>query len=223
MTKKELELLVASLLKQIENQAITIQQLNQTIDGLTQSNKELSEKIDELLQRINKNSKNSSKPPSSDGLAKPIIKSTRASTDKKQGGQTGHQGAYLSITSKPDIVIQHMPEACEGCFHYDKCKGTACIAEKRHVIDAVVETRITEHQSLVIQECPLKKEIVKGQFPNEIKATVQYGTNLNSLVVALNTVGAVSVNRTHEILSSVFNIPLSTGTISNMVSRCAAQ
>ena len=45
------------------------------------------------------------------------------------------------------------------------------------------------------------------------------GKNLQALVVALNTVGAVSVNRTHEILSSVFHIPLATGTIKNMVTR----
>lgn len=61
----------------------------------------------------------------------------------------------------------------------------------------------------------------QGTFPKDIKATVQYGKNLQALVVALNTVGAVSVNRTHEILSSVFNIPLAAGTIKNMVTRCA--
>ena len=61
----------------------------------------------------------------------------------------------------------------------------------------------------------------KGSFPNDVKATVQYGENLQALSVALNTVGAVSVRRTPEILSGVFNIPLATGTISNMVKRCA--
>lgn len=60
-----------------------------------------------------------------------------------------------------------------------------------------------------------------GAFPADIKATVQYGENLQALSVALNTVGAVSVKRTHEILSSVFNIPIATETISSMVKRCA--
>ena len=58
-------------------------------------------------------------------------------------------------------------------------------------------------------------------IPKNIKATVQYGKNLQAMVVAFNTVGAVSINRTHEILFSVFNIPLATGTIKNMVTRCA--
>jgi transposase len=50
---------------------------------------------------------------------------------------------------------------------------------------------------------------------------MQYGTNLEALAVSLNTVGMVSINRTHEILSGVFGVPISTGTISAMVSECA--
>ena len=61
----------------------------------------------------------------------------------------------------------------------------------------------------------------RGAFPSDVKAAVQYGENLQSLAVALNTVGAVSIKRTHEILSGVFNIPIATGTISSMVKRCA--
>lgn len=61
----------------------------------------------------------------------------------------------------------------------------------------------------------------RGEFSADIKAAVQYGENLRALSVALNTVGAVSVKRTHEILSGVFNIPIATGTISSMVKRCA--
>ena len=110
-----------------------------------------------------------------------------------------------------------MPSACEGCPHYKMCKGTACVAEKRHVIDAVVTVNVVEHQLLEIPICMLHGDTRKGSFPNDVKATVQYGENLQALSVALNTVGAVSVKRTHEILSGVFNIPIATGTISNMV------
>ena len=101
------------------------------------------------------------------------------------------------------------------------CKGTACIAEKRHVIDAVVTVNVTEHQLLEIPICMLHGDTRKGAFPTNVKATVQYGENLQALSVALNTVGAVSVKRTHEILSGGFNIPIATGTISNMVKRRA--
>ncbi|WP_083461546.1 IS66 family transposase [Cellulosilyticum ruminicola] len=50
---------------------------------------------------------------------------------------------------------------------------------------------------------------------------MQYGQNLQALVIALNTIGMVSINRTHEILSNLFCIPISTGTIHKMVTECA--
>ena len=80
---------------------------------------------------------------------------------------------------------------------------------------------VTAHNLIEMRECPLHGGIKTGSFPKNIKATVQYGKNLQAMVVAFNTVGAASINRTHEILPSVFNIPLATGTIKNMVTRCA--
>ena len=101
------------------------------------------------------------------------------------------------------------------------CKGTARIAEKRLVADAVVDVNITEHQSLEIPACMMHGDTRRGEFPAAVKAAVQYGGTLHALSVALNTVGAMSVKRIHEVLSGVFNIPIATGTISNMVKRCA--
>ena len=211
MTTNELnELLlqqVASLTATVEAQAKSIEELNQTIK--------------ELKEQLNKNSKNSSKPPSSDGYKKPTPKSLRTPSGKKQGGQKGHPGTRLSVIAEPDEIKSHMPSACEGCPYYNRCKGVACVAEKRHVVDAVVTVEVTEHQLLEIPACPLHGGNRKGAFPSNVNAAVQYGKNLQALVVAFNTVGAVSIKRTHEILSGVFNIPLATGTISNMVKRCA--
>jgi transposase len=128
----------------------------------------------------------------------------------------------LTTTAEPDEVIHHIPPVCCDCPSQDTCISGAGINETRQIIDAVVEVKITAHKTLVFN-CPLSGIMHKGVFPDSIKGPVQYGENLQALVVALNTIGAVSVNRTHEILSSVFNIPLSTGTISAMVSRCAAR
>ena len=199
----------------------TVDFLNATIDAQTQLIAQLNQTIQELKEQLNKNSKNSSKPPSSDGLKKPAPKSLRKSSGKKVGGQEGHQGTRLSVTTAPDETVKHMPSACEGCLYYQMCKSTACIAEKRHVIDAVVTVNVVEHQALEIPVCMIHGGTRKGDFPNAVNASVQYGENLQALSVALNTVGAVSIKRTHEILSGVFNIPIATGTISNMVKRCA--
>ena len=199
----------------------SLNSLQQSFDAQTALIAQLNQTIQELKEQLNKNSKNSSKPPSSDGFKRPAPKSLRKPSGKKVGGQEGHQGTFLSVLSDPDKIVKHMPSTCEGCPHYKMCKGTACVAEKRHVIDAVVTVNVVEHQLLEIPICMLHGDTRKGNFPNDVKATVQYGENLQALSVALNTVGAVSVKRTHEILSGVFNIPLATGTISNMVKRCA--
>ena len=218
MTKDEMN---EQLLQQVNSLTATVDSLNATIAAQTQLIAQLNQTIQELKEQLNKNSKNSSKPPSSDGLKKPAPKSLRKSSGKKVGAQNGHPGTNLAVTTAPDETIKHMPSACEGCPHYKMCKGTACISEKRHVIDAVVTVNVTEHQVLEIPICMLHGGTRKGEFPSDVKASVQYGENLQALSVALNTVGAVSIKRTHEILSGVFNIPIATGTISNMVKRCA--
>ena len=211
MTKDEM---IEQLLQQVNSLTVTVANQTNLIAQLNQT-------IQELKEQINKNSKNSSKPPSSDGLKKPSPKSLRKPSGKSAGGQKGHNGSHLAIAVHPSGTIKHMPSTCNGCPYFTMCEKTACITEKRHVVDVVVEVSVTEHQKLEVPICMLHGDTRNGEFPSDIKATVQYGENLQALVVTLNTVGAVSINRTHEILSGVFNIPIATGTISNMVSRCA--
>ena len=209
------------LTKQNSTLTATVDSMNQTINELDQTITELNQTIKELKEQLNKNSKNSSKPPSSDGLKKPVVKknrSLRESSGKKQGAQEGHDGVHLSVISNPDHTREHMHSDCTG---RTKCLDKACIRETRHEIDAVVTVDVTAHNLIEVRECPLHGGVKTGSFPENIKATVQYGKNLQAMVVAFNTVGAVSINRTHEILSSVLNIPLATGTIKNMVTRCA--
>ena len=126
------------LLQQVNSLTSTVDSLNATINAQTQLIAQLNQTIQELKEQLNKNSKNSSKPPSSDGFKKPAPKSLRKASCKKAGGQNGHQGTHLAVITASDKIVKHMPSACEGCPHYQICKGTACIAEKRHVIDAVV-------------------------------------------------------------------------------------
>jgi transposase len=200
---------------------LTIDNMQQTIDGLQQMIETLNQTVKELTEKLSMNSRNSSKPPSSDGLGKPSPKSLRQPSGKKPGGQEGHPGSFLGSVAKPDEIVRHMPSSCSGCPLSETCEKRACVGETRQVVDAVVTVKVTEHQSLVIEECPLHGVQQQGEFPDDIKANVQYGEQLQALTVALNTIGAVSVNRTHEILSGVFGVPISTGTVVNMVSNCA--
>ena len=198
----------SALIAQVADLSATVESLNQTIK--------------ELQEQINKNSKNSSKPPSSDGLKKPPVnkdKSLRGKSGKKPGAQNGHNGANLSVLTNPDEVEHHMHQDCTNCPYHDSCLEKACIKETRKELDAVVRINTTAHELILVKDCPMHGGNKLGTFPENIKAAVQYGKNLQALVIALNTVGAVSVNRTHEILSGVFDIPLATGTIKNMVTR----
>lgn len=192
------------------------QQLIETIARLTQTIEAQNRRIEELLEQLNKNSRNSSKPPSSDGYKKPKPKSLRESTGRKAGGQDGHEGHHLSIEQPPKEIVSHMPDGCAACPLCEKCRGTACIAETRKVADAAIEIHVTAHEALAVT-CPLTGKKLRGSFPEDVKGPIQYGKKLQGLIVAFNTVGAVSANRTKEIFGSVFGIPLSTGTIHSMV------
>ena len=128
MTKDEI---IQQLLQQVNT-------LTDIVNAQTQLTARLNQTIQELKEQLNKNSQNSSKTPSSDGYKKPAPKSLRKPSGKKAGGQDGHQGTHLAVVTAPDEIVRHMPSVCEGCQHYQLCRDTACIVEKRHVIDATV-------------------------------------------------------------------------------------
>ena len=142
MTKEEFDF-QRRLLEQIET-------LNATVAAQAKTIEQLSHTIAELREQINKNSQTSSKLPSSDGLKKPKTKSLRESSGKNPGGQDGHQGNNLSKFATVTESIPHMPVACTGCSHYEMCKGKACVAKRRQVVDINVEVKVTEHQALKV-------------------------------------------------------------------------
>ncbi|MCC7361460.1 MAG: hypothetical protein IT317_18380 [Anaerolineales bacterium] len=77
---------------------------------------DLITRIEQLEARLNKDSHNSHKPPSSDGPAKrPRPRSLRQRSGKKSGGQPGHPGATLCLVDDPDTVVPHLPATCAGC------------------------------------------------------------------------------------------------------------
>jgi len=150
-------------------------ELKQLLFSLNNSIDQLNQTIAELNEKLNKNSKNSSKPPSSDGLKKPVTKSLRQKSGKKPSGQQGHDGNHLAIITDPDEVKKHFPKACINSPNISKCiDQRACVVEKRHVIDAVVNIHMTEHQKYSFRKCPFHEgQILHGVFPAGASATVQ--------------------------------------------------
>lgn len=154
-----------------------VQQLTETISTLNQTIAELNQTIAELRERLNKNSSNSSKPPSTDGYEKPNPKSLRKPSGRKAGGQEGHKGHHLNIEQAPNEIVSHMPSACTGCPYYEECRGKSCVAETRKVADAFIEIQVTAHEALRVN-CPLTGKTLRGSFPSDVKGPVQYGKTL---------------------------------------------
>lgn len=152
--------LVKTLTETLNNQSSTINELTAEIAAL-------KETIKELVEQKNKNSHNSSKPPSSDGYNKPSPKSQREKTNRSKGGQKGHPGKNMSIPHGSDEVIDHHPDKCQSCPHLSECvqeKRFEC-TESRYVVGVEIVTTVTEHRSMSACECPLGEELSKGKFP----------------------------------------------------------
>src|ERR1700690_4296334 len=82
--------------------------------ALREQVKVLLVRVQELEARAAKDSHNSGKPPSTDGL-KRRTKSLRKSSGKKAGGQLGHRGETLHLVATPDAVVEHRPAVCTAC------------------------------------------------------------------------------------------------------------
>ena len=201
-----------------ELKKLTKEELIEILLAMTSKIAELTIEVTELKARLNQNSKNSSKPPSSDAYNKP--KNHRKPSGKKPGAQYGHEGSGFKLAQEPDEYIAHNPKECIQCPKYMECQAEKEVNETRYEIDIDIATTTTAHQSMKVK-CPETQEALTGNFPEYITGRIQYGANLKALAVSLNTYGTVSIDRTHEILSGVFGVPISTGTIASMVSDCA--
>ena len=193
----------------IEQQTLLIKQLEATI-------KELQQRILELEEQLHKNSNNSSKPPSSDGLSKPKPKSLRKRTGKKPGAQPGHKGSGLRLTGDVSEPVVYKPQECKGCELCGQCKccGKSAV---RNVIDVKILTQIIPHYT-ESYFCPKQGgEIICGKFPEDINSSMQYGNGIRALAISLNTAGMMGIKRVHDILQAVLGLPISCGNISNMV------
>jgi len=159
--------------------------------------------IQELRDQLAKHSRNSGKPPSSDGLKKPRTRSLRKKTGRRSGGQKGHKGHTLEMVAHPQHVEVHPASQCPHCTA-DLQSVERCAVERRQVFDIPpARIEVTEHQA-EIKICPGCGHPVKGEFPPDVTQPVQYGRRIKAQVAYLNNYQLIPWARVCELLGDFY-------------------
>jgi transposase len=194
-----------------------VQYLQDTVGVLQDNNQILQQNLEQVHQRLRaveeqlkKNSRNSHKPPSSDGLKK--IPKVRKPSGKKPGGQKGHKGTTLQMVENPDIIEVHKVERCGRCGQSLKAEKVLGY-DRRQVFDLPpIKVEVTEHQA-EIKECGHCGTLTTAKFPEEVTYKVQYGPGLKATAAYIKSYGLLSYERAAELFEDLFGVPLSGGTL----------
>lgn len=193
----------------------------QLFDYLVWELQTLQDQLQALQDQLNKNSKNSSKPPSSDGLKKtPRTKSQRKPGNKKNGGQEGHVGHTLEPVEEPDHIEVHVADRCTVCDATLE-DVEAEDHQRRQVFDIPpVKIEVTEHQA-EIKTCPHCGRTNMASFPPDVTASVQYGSRIRAMAVYQNNYQFVPLERIGDFFEDIFNHRPSEAIILQANATCA--
>jgi transposase len=180
------------------------------------------ERIAGLEARLRQSPRNSSRPPSSEGLGKPPRKrSLRKKTGRKPGGQDGHEGKALAQVARPDQEVRHEPAACSRCGAGLAGRPVTSV-ERRQVFELPpTKIEVTEHQ-LIERECGCGQR-TKGTAPAPATAPACYGPRVAAVIIYLYAGQFLSKKRTAQALAELFGIPLSCGTVAAITGRAAGR
>jgi len=179
--------------------------------------KSLEARIAELEARLGQNSRNSSRPPSSDVFIRP--KSQRISGVRRAGGQEGHPGSTLRQVDCPDIIVDHKVDTCDNCG-LSLTSVSAVRVERRQVFDIPpLKILVTEHRAET-KQCPCCQSVVRARFPRGVRRAVQYGLYLRAFIVYLLVFQLIPYDRIATLFRDLFGHPVGKGTMVNIVKSC---
>jgi len=191
----------------------------------TAANMDAQARIAELERSAKLNSENSSKPPSTDGLAKPERQSrTSSQRDHREknpsGGQPGHVGATLRQVDKPDVTVNHFPRRCDGCgAELEQSSADGYVARQVFDLPKPAPLEVTEHRAHVCR-CGCGR-LTRAEFPRDVGAPAQYGEGIRGYAVYLNVEQLIPEDRIAQIFSDLFGIQISAATVADAVRRKA--
>jgi len=173
----------------------------------------------DLAAQVKANSRNSSKPPSSDGLGKPAPKSLRGRSGRKPGRPKGQPGATMELSEHPDKTVKHRPSKCSCCGKSLK-KAPVTAVERRQVTDIPpVKAVTTEHQMLTVK-CGCGRE-TKAAAPDGVIAPVQYGPRIMGTGIYLWHGQFLSRDRACRALAEMFGCAPSPGALAAAARKTA--
>jgi len=200
---EELKELVAALRLLTEQQGAQIAQLEA--------------EIAKLKERQGRNPRNSSMPPSAEGLSKPPAanRAERRAAKRRPGKQPGSEGKHLAQVLDPDAVVTHAPGACTSCGA-DLAGAHVVGVERRQVFELPeVRAHVTEHR-MERRRCACGCE-TKAPAPPEVTAPTCYGPGIRALAVYLSVYQHLPYERLAKVFADVVGIPVSVGAIMEMV------
>lgn len=169
---------------------------------------QLEQENQELRARLDANSRNSHRPPSSEGLRK---KPALSKKKKKRGGQKGHSGKTLEMVSHADKTIPCVPRQCPCGHSLEGVDGR--LVERRQVFDLPEpHLEVIEYQRWVCT-CPKCDQPVSGVFPADVTAPVQYGTGVKTLTTLLSVRGCLSYEKIKQLFLDLFGYAINESTL----------
>ena len=207
------------LSEQLAGTECFIEQQESRITELEELNRSLLARIADLEERLGRNPRNSSMPPSAEGFSKPPApnRAERRADKRRPGKQPGAEGKHLAQVADPDEVQVHAPMTCTGCGA-DLAEAEIVDVETCQVFDLPrIAPYVTEHQ-MQRRRCACGCT-VKATAPREATAPACYGPSVRALAVYLAVHQHLPYDRMAQLFCDVLGIEVSVGALTQMVAE----